>query len=66
MSCHDPDKVIFNNFPYKMSDLEPLPPMKLNYGDNVAPFELFYREIRKLPIEVYELELLSYSFGKRK
>ena len=49
-----------------MSDLEPLPPIKLNYGDNVAPFELFYREIRKLPIEVYELELLSYSFGKRK
>ena len=33
-----------------------LPPIKLNYGDYMTPFELFYREIRKQPIEDLELE----------
>ena len=64
--CHDPDKVIFNYSSYKLSDLEKrllakglnyaLPPIKLNYGNYMTPFELFYREIRKLPIEDHELE----------
>ena len=64
--CHDPDKVIFNYLSYELSDLEKrllakglnyaLPPIKLNYGDYMTPFELFSREIRKLPIEDHELE----------
>ena len=64
--CHDPNKVIFNYSWYKLSGLEKrllakglnyaLPPIKLNYGDYMAPSELFYREIRKLPIEDHELE----------
>ena len=64
--CHDPYKVIFNYSSYKLSDLEKrllakglnyaLPPIKLNYGNYMTPFELFYREIRKLPIEDHELE----------
>ena len=33
-----------------------LPPIRLNYGDYMRPFELFYREIRKLSIEDHELE----------
>ena len=62
--CHDLDKVIFNYSLYKLSDLEnrllakelsyALPPIKLNYGDYMTPFELFYREIRKLSIEDHE------------
>ena len=53
--CHDPDKVIFNYSLYKLLDLEKrllvkglnyaLPPIKLNYGDYMTPFELFYCEI---------------------
>ena len=64
--CHDRDKVIFNYSSYKLSDLEKrllakgfnyaLPPIKLNYGNYMTRFELFYREIRKLPIEARELE----------
>ena len=72
--CHDPDKVIFNYSSYKLSDLEKrllakglnyaLPPIKLNYGDYMTPFELFYREIRKLPIEDHELEKLKTEIKK--
>ena len=64
--CHGPDKVIFNYSSYKLSDLEKrllakglnytLPPIKLDYDNYMASFELFHREIRKLPIEVHELE----------
>ena len=64
--CHDPDKLIFNYSSYKLSDLEKrllakglnyaLPPVKLNCGDYMTPFGIFYREIRKLPIEDHELE----------
>ena len=64
--CHDLDKVIFNYSSYKLSDLEKrllakglnyaLPPIKLNYGDYMTPFELFDREIRKMPIEDHELK----------
>ena len=72
--CHDPDKVIFNYSSYKLSDLEKrllakglnyaLPPIKLNYGDYMTPFELFYREIRKLPIEDHELEKVKTEIKK--
>ena len=64
--CHDLDKVVFNYSSYKLSDLEKrllaqglnyaLPPIKLNYDDHMTLFELFYREIQKLPIEDRELE----------
>ena len=33
-----------------------MPPIKLNYGDYMTPFELFYREIRKLPIDDHKIE----------
>ena len=72
--CHDLDKVIFNYSLYKLSDLEKrllakglnyaLPPIKLNYGDYMTSFELFYREIRKLPIEDHELEKVKTEVKK--
>ena len=72
--CHDLDKVILNYSSYKLSDLEKrllakglnyaLPPIKLNYGDYMTPFELFYREIRKLPIEDLELEKVKTEIKK--
>ena len=72
--CHDPDKVIFNYSSYKLSDLEKrssakglnyaLPPIKLDYGDYMAPFELFYREIRKLLIEDHQLEKVKTEIKK--
>ena len=27
-----------------------LPPLKLNYGDYLRPFELLFRDLRKLPV----------------
>ena len=49
--CHDPDKVILNYSSYKLLDFEKrllakglnyaLPPIKLNYGNYMTPFELF-------------------------
>ena len=75
--CHDPDKVIFNYSSYKLSDLEKrssssaakglnyaLPPIKLNYSDYMTPFELFYREIRKLLIEDHQLEKVNTEIKK--
>ena len=72
--CHDPDKVIFNYSSYKPSDLEKillakglnyaLPPITRNYGDYMRPFELFYREIRKRPIEDNELEKVKTEIYK--
>ena len=58
-----------------MSDLEKrllakglnyaLPPIKLDYGDYMTPFELFYREIRKLTIEDHhELEKVKTEIKK--
>ena len=57
-----------------MSDLEKrllakglnyaLPPIKLNYGDCMTPFELFYREKRKLPIEDHELKKVKTEIKK--
>ena len=41
-----------------------MPPIKLNYGDYMTPFELFYREIRKLPIEDHELEKVKTEIKK--
>ena len=70
--CHDPDKVIFNYSSYKLSDLEKrllrfelcITTNKLNYGDYMTPFELFYREIRKLPIEDHEIEKVKTEIKK--
>ena len=72
--CHDPDKVILNYSLYKLSYLEKrliakglnyaLPPIKLNHGDYMTPFELFDREIRKLPIEDHELEKVKTLIKK--
>ena len=72
--CHDPDKVIFNYSSYKLPDLEKrllakglnyvLPPIKLNYGNYMTPFELFYCEIQKLPIEDHELEKVKTEIKK--
>ena len=73
--CHDPDKVIFNYSSCKLSDLEKrlllakginyaLPLIKLNYGNYMTPLELFYREIRKLPIEDHELEKVKTEIKK--
>ena len=72
--CHDPDKVIFNYSSYKLSDLEKrllakglnyaLPPIKLNNGDSVTPFELFYGKIWKLPIKDHELEKFKTEIKK--
>ena len=72
--CHDPDKVIFNYSSYKLPDLEnrllakgfnyALPPIKLNYGNYMTPFEFFYCEIRKLPIEDHELEKVKTEIKK--
>ena len=71
---HDPDIVIFNYFSYKLSDLEKrllakgwnyaLPPMKLNYGNYMTPFELFYRETWKPSIEDHELEKVKIEIKK--
>ena len=60
--CHDPEKVIFNYSTYKLSDLEKRL-LELNLA-NMTPFELFYREIRKLPIEDHELEKLKTEIKK--
>ena len=57
-----------------MSDLEKiilakgstyvLAPTKLNYGDYMAPLELFYREIWKLSIEDHEIEKVKTEIKK--
>ena len=72
--CHDPDKVIFSYSSYKLSHLEKrllakclnyaLPPIKLNNGDSMTPFELFYGKIWKLPIEDHELEKVKTEIKK--
>ena len=59
-----------------MSDLEngllakglnyALRPIKLNYSDYMTPFELFYREIRKLATEYHELADKLRQRSKRK
>ena len=64
--CQDTDKIIFNYYSYRLSDLKKrlppngmnytLLPIKLNYGDYMRPFELFYRETRKLSIKHHDLE----------
>ena len=41
-----------------------LPPIKLNYGDYMTRFELFYREIRKLSNEEHELEKVKAEIKK--
>ena len=69
--CHDP---VFNYSSYELSDLEKrllakglnyaLPPVKLNYGDYMTLFELFYCEIQKLLIEDHELEKVRTKIKK--
>ena len=60
IGTHDPDKVIFNYSFHKLSNVETnvlarglnfaLPPVKLNYGDYLIPFELLFRDVTKLPV----------------
>ena len=52
--CRDTNEVFFNYYLYYLSNLEiiqlakclnyALPPIKLNSGNYMTPFELFYRE----------------------
>ena len=62
IGTHDPDKVIFNYSSHKLSYIEKnvlvrgllnfaLPPVKLNYGDYLTPFELLFRDVTKLPVD---------------
>ena len=63
--CHDPDKVIFS-YSFKVVGFREktirkrfelhITTIKRNYGDYMTPFKLFYRAIRKLPIEDHKLE----------
>ena len=65
----DPDKVIFNYSSHKVSNVEKnvlarglnfaLPPVKLNYGDYLTPFELLLRDVIKLPVLENILERLK-------
>ena len=66
--CDDLDKVIFTYFLYKLSDLEKrllakglkyaLPPIKLNYGDYMTPFELFIMKYGNCPLKIMNQEKL--------
>ena len=69
MGTHGPDKVIFNYSSHRLSDIEKnvlvrglnfaIPPMKLNYGDYLTPFELMFQDVTKLPVPDYILEWLK-------
>ena len=70
---HDPNKVIFNYSSCKLPDLEKafakglnyaLPLIKLNYGNYMTPFELFYCKIRKVHFEDHELEKVKTEIKK--
>ena len=60
IGVHASDKVIFNCTSYKLSDIEKkvlvgglnfaLPPVKLNYANNLTPFELLFRDVAKIPV----------------
>ena len=66
---HDPDKVMFNYSSHKLSNVEKnvlakalnfaLPPVKLNYGDYLTPFELLFRDVTKLSVPENILERLK-------
>ena len=74
IGTHDPDKVIFNYSSYKLSNIEKnvlarglnfaLPPVKLNYGDYLTPFELLFRDVTKLPVPENILERLKVEIKR--
>ena len=59
---HNPDKIIINHSSYQLSDVEKtilakglnfaLPPKKLNYADYLTPYELLFRDIKKLSVNI--------------
>ena len=69
MGTNGPDKVILNYSSHRLSDIEKnvlvrglnfaIPPMKLNYGDYLTPFELLFQDVTKLPVPDYILEWLK-------
>ena len=74
IGAHDPGKVIFNYSSYKLSDIEKkvlvrglnfaLPPVRLNYADDLTPFELLFRDVAKLPVSDNILERLKAEIKK--
>ena len=57
--------MLISSFTVLAKDLNyALPPIKLNYGDYVTPFELFYRETWKLRNEDHELERVKTEIKK--
>ena len=71
---HDPDKVIFNYSTYDLSDGEKnvlakglnfaIPPKKLNYADYFTPFELLFRDVKKLSLDGNILERIKVDIKK--
>ena len=59
---HNPDKIIMNHSFYQLSDIEKailakglnfaLPPKKINYADYLTPYELLFRDIKKLSVNI--------------
>ena len=71
---HNPDKVMFNYSSHKLSNVEKnvlakglnfaLPPVKLNYGDYLTPFELLFRDVTKLSVPENILEQLKLEIKR--
>ena len=71
---HNPDKIIINHSSYQLSDVEKtilakglnfaLPPKKLNYADYLTPYELLFRDIKKLSVNDSILERLKVDMKK--
>ena len=71
---HNPDKIIINHSSYHLSDIEKtvlakglnfaLPPKKLNYTDYLTPYELLFRDIKKLSVDDNILERVKIDMKK--
>ena len=65
---------MFNQLSHKLSDIEKkvlvrglnftLPPVKLNYGDYLTPFELLFRDVATLPVSDNILEWLKVEIKR--
>ena len=74
IGTYDPDKVMFNYSSHKLSNVEKnvlakglnfaLPPVKLNYGDYLTPFELLFRDVTKLSVPENILERLKVEIKR--
>ena len=74
LRSHNPDKIIINHSSYQLSDIEKtvpakglnfaLPPKKLNYADYLTPYELLFRDIKKLPVDDSILERVKVDTKK--